>query len=58
MFERSFTVRRRHPAARALIGGVTVSTCLVNVEQRVEVLGPRKTLGKPLIANDNLALAA
>jgi hypothetical protein len=39
-------------------GGVTVSTCLVNVEQRVEALDPRKTSGKLLIANDNLALAA
>jgi hypothetical protein len=42
----------------AVFGGVTVSTCLVNVEQRVEVLDPRKSSGKFSIANTELALAA
>jgi hypothetical protein len=41
-----------------VFGGVTVSTCLVNVKQRVEVLDPRKSSGKFSIANTDLALAA
>lgn len=40
------------------LGGDTASTCLGNVEQRVEVPEPRKSTGKFLIANSNLALAA
>ena len=41
-----------------MLGGDTASTCLGNVEQRVEVPGPRKSTGNFLLANSNLALAA
>ena len=58
MFETSFTVRRRDPAVRALIGGVMVSTCLVNVEQRAEDSGASLKNWKCLVANTDMALAA
>jgi hypothetical protein len=58
MFDRHLHASRVFCARDALIGGVTVSTCSTKVEQRAEVLDPRKSSGKPSIANNNLALAA
>ena len=58
--ETGFLVDSIDQAAEAVgkLGAILPRACRQNVEQRVEVPEPRKSTGKFLIANSNLALAA